>query len=87
MPKVGTLLLHQLKKGRFTLCTPHEILRETRALVDRLDGPARLHSDHYTNYINLSGQIPGDKPALTKTLDKALALPREAFRSDFVGTQ
>ena len=87
VPKVGTLLLHQIKKGRFTLCSPHQVLQEARALVERLNGPADLFSDHYTNYLNLSGRIPDDKNELAGAVTKALTLPREAFRADFVGTQ
>lgn len=87
VPKVNTLLLHQMRKGRFTLCTPHQVLAETAELISRLSGPLTLTSDHYTNYLNLGGNLPHDRQHLLQTLDKAGKLGREAFREDFVGTQ
>jgi radical SAM superfamily enzyme YgiQ (UPF0313 family) len=87
IPKINTLLLHQMEHGRFKLCSPHEIIAEMRELVKTLDGPLRLYSDHYTNYLNLKGRLPGDRPGMLQALDRASRLPREAFRADFVGTQ
>lgn len=87
LPKKNTLLLHQINKGRFTLCTPHEILAEADELIAGLSGPLSLHSDHYTNYVNLSGRLPQDREALRAGIAQAMALPRSAFRPDFVGDQ
>lgn len=87
VPKVNTLLLHWLRKGRFTLCSPHQILAECRELISRLEGPARLFSDHYTNYLDLRGRLPQDRTRLLAQIEEALTWPREAFRPDFIGTQ
>lgn len=87
VPKINTLLLHQMQRGRFRLCTPHQIIEEMRQLVQSMDGPLSLYSDHYTNYLNLQGRLPEDRPQLLEALEKARKLPREAFRADFVGTQ
>jgi radical SAM superfamily enzyme YgiQ (UPF0313 family) len=87
VPKINTLLLHQINKDRFTLCTPHQILREAHSLITGLAGPALITSDHYTNYINLEGNLPKDRPRLAGIIDSALKLPREAFRKNFIGTQ
>jgi radical SAM superfamily enzyme YgiQ (UPF0313 family) len=87
VPKVNTLLLHQIKRGRFTLCTPHQIIQEARESVNNLQGPLSLHSDHYTNYFNLEGRLPQDRAGLLAFLDQASRMPREAFRPDFVGSQ
>jgi radical SAM superfamily enzyme YgiQ (UPF0313 family) len=87
VPKLNTLLWHQVKKGRFTLCTPHQVLAETAELVRRLDGPLELFSDHYTNYLDLSGWLPEDRQRLLETLAEAGRLPRSAFRPDFVGSR
>jgi radical SAM superfamily enzyme YgiQ (UPF0313 family) len=87
VPKVNTLLLHQIERGRFTLCTPSEIIQEARELVKNLEGPLSLHSDHYTNYFNLEGRLPGRREEFLSFLDQASRLPREAFRADFVGSQ
>lgn len=87
VPKINTLLLHQIKRGRFILCTPHEIIAEMRRLIETLGGPLSLYSDHYTNYLNLEGRLPEDRSKMLAALDQAGRLPREAFRADFVGSQ
>lgn len=87
VPKLNTLLLHQLRRGRFTLCTPHQVLDEARALVENLAGPLELHSDHYTNYLNLCGVLPKDRQGLLDTIARARSLERGAFRKDFIGAQ
>lgn len=87
VPKVNTLLLHWIRCGRFTLCTPQEVLAEARLLVADLAGPCELVSDHYTNYLDLRGSLPAHRPRLLGLLDQALTLPRAAFRPDFVGNQ
>ncbi|MGD8561499.1 MAG: radical SAM protein [Desulfarculaceae bacterium] len=87
VPKINTLLLHQIKKGRFTLCSPHEVLAETSALVEQLAGPLDLYSDHYTNYLNLQGSLPQDRQRLLDLTGQALTRPREDFRPDFIGRQ
>ncbi len=87
LPKVNTLLLHQIKRGRFTLCSPHQVLAEAGELIAELSGPLSLHSDHYTNYLNLRGRLPDDRRRLRGEIERALALPRSAFRPDFVGNQ
>ncbi len=87
VPKINTLLLHQIKKGGFQLLSPHQVLAETRNLVKSLKGPSILMSDHYTNYINLEGRLPQDKERLLGEIDQALMLDEGRFRASFVGTQ
>jgi radical SAM superfamily enzyme YgiQ (UPF0313 family) len=87
VPKVNTLLLHQIEKGRFRLLSPHQVLAETRLLLENLACTAHLASDHYSNYINLSGELPGAKPRLLAEIDAALTWPEERFRPTVVGTQ
>ncbi len=87
VPKINTLLLHQIKKGRFELLGPHEVLRETRLLLDNLTASAWLTSDHYTNYLDLSGRLPEDKPRLIDEIEAALSRPASSFREMFIGTQ
>lgn len=87
LPKINTLLLHQINKGRFTLCTPQQTLAEAGAIIAALSGPLSLHSDHYTNHLNLAGRLPQDREHLMGQIEAALGLPRSAFRADFVGTQ
>lgn len=87
VPKINTLLLHQIKKGRFELLTAHGVLAETRMLVQDLTAHGELASDHYTNYINLTGRLPEDKPRFLRELDAALARPESSFRPLFIGDQ
>ena len=87
VPKVNTLLLHQMKKGRFQLLTPHEVLKETRLLIENIHCRTQLTSDHYTNYLNLSGNLPGDKDRMLAEIDHALTWDSSRFRPFFIGTQ
>ena len=87
VPKVNTLLLHQIEKGRFQLLTPQQVLEETRLLLARLQCATRLASDHYTNYINLAGNLPQEKAQLLQEIDQALTWEPDRFRPFFVGTQ
>ena len=87
VPKINTLLLHQINKGRFQLLSPHQILQETRLLIENLRCRTILASDHYTNYMNLSGDLPADKHRLIGEIDRALNRDPSRFRPFFVGTQ
>ena len=87
VPKINTLLLHQVKKGRFRLLSPLQILKETRWLLENLDCRTTLASDHYTNYLDLSGRLPQDKGRLLDAVDRALEWDPARFRPFFVGTQ
>lgn len=87
VPKINTLLLHEIKKDRFQLLSPHQVLAETRMLIENLNCGTILTSDHYTNYLNLSGHLPEDKDKLIVKIDTALKWDSNQFRSHFVGTQ
>ncbi|MBW2072880.1 MAG: radical SAM protein [Deltaproteobacteria bacterium] len=87
VPKINTLLLHQIRKGRFQMLSPHEVLHETKNLLTRLSCRSRLYSDHYTNYLNLQGVLPDDKPRLLQEIERALVRSEATFRPFFVGTQ
>ncbi len=87
VPKINTLLLHQIKKGKFKLLGPHEVLRETKLLLENLDCETYLTSDHYTNYINLEGKLPKEKQRLLAQIDEALSWDENEFRPFFVGTE
>ena len=87
VPKINTLMLHQIRRGRFHMLSPHQVLRETRELLDGLTCPSILTSDHYTNYLNISGRLPDDKPRLLAAVDCALTKDESSFRPFFVGTE
>ena len=87
VPKINTLLLHQIKKGRFQVLSPHEILWETRRLIEHITCRTVLTSDHYTNYINLEGALPENREPFLRIIDQALKRDESEFRPFFVGTQ
>jgi radical SAM superfamily enzyme YgiQ (UPF0313 family) len=87
LPKINTLLLHQIKKGTFQLLSPHEVLRETRTLIENISCETMLTSDHYTNYINLEGRLPEERGGFLEEIDRALGWDKSRFRQAFVGTQ
>jgi radical SAM superfamily enzyme YgiQ (UPF0313 family) len=87
VPKINTLLLHEIKKGRFQLLSPRQVLMETRLLLENLRCRTLLTSDHYTNYLNLAGNLPDEKERLLGEIDRALSQDPTSFRPFFVGTQ
>ncbi len=87
VPKVNTVLLKQIQKGKFQMLEPHKVLQETRVLLAHLECAVTLRSDHYTNYIDVEGSLPGDKNRLLKKIDKAMQWDAADFRPFFVGTQ
>jgi radical SAM superfamily enzyme YgiQ (UPF0313 family) len=87
VPKINTLLLHQIKKGRFQLLSAYEALKETRLLLQNLHCQTILTSDHYTNYLDLSGNLPADRNRLIGEIDRALTWGPDRFRPFFIGTQ
>ena len=86
VPKINTLLLHQIKKRRFIMLSPHQVLNETRELIERIHCETTLTSDHYTNYIQLEGRFPAAKEKLLSEIDHALTWEESRFRPFFVGT-
>ncbi len=87
VPKINTLLLHEVEKGCFQLLSPHQVLRETRLLLENILCQTVLASDHYTNYLNLSGRLPEDKGRFLDEIDRALCRNESSFRPFFVGTE
>ncbi len=87
LPKVNTLLLHQIRKGRFEMVSPHEALRETAWLIERLSVTSLVASDHYTNYVNVEGSLPEDRRKMLELVHSALERDESCFRPVYVGTQ
>jgi radical SAM superfamily enzyme YgiQ (UPF0313 family) len=87
VPKVNTPLLEDVRSGAFEMLGPHEVLLETRRLIENLTVSSQLTSDHYTNYINLHGELPDKKAALLRQLDKARQQSEKTFRPFFIGDQ
>jgi radical SAM superfamily enzyme YgiQ (UPF0313 family) len=87
LPKIDTLLLHQIRKGRFQLLSPHEALRETREILRNLEATSRIASDHYTNYVDVQGTMPRDRDRMLADIEDALQMDEKTFRPVYVGTQ
>ena len=87
VPKTNTLLLHEIGKGRFKMLSAHEVLNETRKIIEDLDVTSEIYSDHYTNYVNVHGTMPDDRNRVLGLIDEALMRDESYFRPIYVGTQ
>jgi radical SAM superfamily enzyme YgiQ (UPF0313 family) len=87
VPKVNTPLLKDVEAGRFAMLSPHQALAETAALIEGINAAVRVESDHYTNYVNVSGNLPGDREKMLAVLKVALTRPESDFRPFFIGTE
>jgi radical SAM superfamily enzyme YgiQ (UPF0313 family) len=87
VPKVNTPLLKDVLAERFRMLTPHQVLAETAALLEAITAPVRVESDHYTNYVNVSGTLPQDRDRLLTFLQRAMERPESDFRPFFIGTE
>ncbi|MDY6851400.1 MAG: radical SAM protein [Thermodesulfobacteriota bacterium] len=87
VPKVNTLMLHQVRTGVFEMLSPHEVLGETRKIIEALDFPAEIVSDHYTNYLDVTGRLPQDRDRLLAVIRDGLKQPESDFRPFFIGSQ
>lgn len=80
VPSPGTPWHDRWKRGELTLLSAHQALAETRLLVERLEGPTTLLSDHVSNFLDVRGRIPDDQAAMLAQIDEALQWPIESFR-------
>jgi radical SAM superfamily enzyme YgiQ (UPF0313 family) len=80
VPSPQTPWYDRWKEGRLTLLTAHQALAETRLLVERLEGPTTLLSDHVSNFLEVQGRFPEDKAEMLAQIDEALGWPVRAFR-------
>ena len=87
VPKIHTPLLKMVKSGAFEILGSHGVLKEAATMIRLLDASSQLTSDHYTNYINLEGRLPGCRSRLLAQIDEALKRPKTDFRPFFVGDQ
>ena len=87
IPKINTLLLHQIERGRFQMLSAYEVLRETRAIIKNLDVTSKIRSDHYTNYVNVCGSMPDDRENMLRVIHEALRKDESFFRPVYVGKQ
>lgn len=77
-------LFQDIQSGRFQLPSPLEAIEELETLVSGLDTRSALVSDHISNYLNLSGQLPEDKPELLAELREAAQKDDALYRRHLV---
>lgn len=80
VPMPGTPWYERWRDGRLTLLTAYDALRETLLLVENLNGPTRLLSDHVSNFLNVGGRLPEDRDSMLAFIDEALDWPPDRFR-------
>ena len=80
IPAPGTPWHERWEQGRLTLLSAHQALEETRLLIENLEGPTELLSDHLSNFIDVRGRFPEEKPTMLAQIDEALGLPPTSFR-------
>jgi radical SAM superfamily enzyme YgiQ (UPF0313 family) len=87
VPKINTPLLEDVENDDFLMLGPHEVLEETAVLIKGIHASSYLASDHYTNYINLEGRLPGAKNRLLDQIETALKRDEASFRPFSIGTE
>jgi radical SAM superfamily enzyme YgiQ (UPF0313 family) len=80
VPHPGTAWHDRWREGGLTLLSAHQALHETRLLVECLQGPTALLSDHVSNFLDVHGRIPEDKEAMLAQIEEAMQWPIEGFR-------
>jgi radical SAM superfamily enzyme YgiQ (UPF0313 family) len=85
VPKINTPLLEEVQNGTFQMLGPHQVLEETRLLIQNLRTSSLVTSDHYTNYINLEGRLPDEKERLIKEIQNSIKRDEKSFRPFFIG--
>lgn len=66
-------LAEEIRKGRFDLMTPYDILVETKEMLLHMDCPGCVfRSNHASNYVNLRGTLNKDREKMIALLDEAI---------------
>ena len=69
------------------MLSAHEVLNETRKIIETLTVTSQIFSDHYTNYVNLNGRMPDDRDRMLGLINEALTRDERYFRPIYIGTQ
>lgn len=74
MLQPGTKLYRDWQQGRFVPCTPEEVLREVRCIVENVTvDPLHFTCDHASNYLPLKGTLSEERERFLRAIDRALA--------------
>jgi len=87
LPKRHTPILEEIKTGKFQILSPHEVLRETYDLISGLEVTSKVVSDHYTNYVQISGKLPEDKDQMLREIEQAMEQDESSFRDIYIGAE
>lgn len=69
----GTELKQEVEDGKFKLLTSHEVLLETKLLIENLElENCVFRSNHASNYLSLKGKLSEDKAVLIQQIEDAL---------------
>jgi len=93
VPRKGTPLYEEWKKGTFEVLSPHEELREIRIMVEHLEISGRLCFDHFINpaYKTVLGitwlfrqdydgyKMPEEKAKVLKIIDNGLKIDESLY--------
>jgi len=74
VPIPTTPLYEVFEKGLLHLCSPLDVLKETRTLIAELEVNSEFLSDHVSNYLPVNGKLPEDKDDLLEYLDSNIDL-------------
>nr|MDO8089959.1 radical SAM protein [Candidatus Sigynarchaeota archaeon] len=74
VPIPTTPLYEVFEKGLLHLCSPLDVLKETRSLIAELEVNSEFLSDHVSNYLPVNGKLPEDKDDLLEYLDSNIEL-------------
>jgi radical SAM superfamily enzyme YgiQ (UPF0313 family) len=80
VPAPGTEWCERWQRGELTLLDAYQAIGETRLLIEKLEGPTVLLSDHISNFLDVHGRLPEDRDAMLARIDEALEWPVERFR-------
>jgi len=72
VPRPGTPLFEDWRKGKFELPSLEEILEEELLLLSRLQVSSLFVSDHISNFLPLEGKLPERKGEMIEKLKEAL---------------
>lgn len=84
VPVKNAPLYKDYQSGKFKLLSPHQALEEVKLLLENLDVKSLFLSDHISNYLNISGQLPRDKENMLKRIEKGLKTDESNFRPEII---
>ena len=84
VPMKRTPIYEEYESGKFQLLTPHEALTEIKTILENLTATSLFVSDHVSNFANIEGKLPGDKPQMLGEIEHNLKRDRSEFRPDII---